>query len=172
MRPYLIGAGIVFVLLLIVVLATQRGPTPPRGVLSFDGLGSAHVTGSVEYAQHPPVGGDHAPQWQNCGFYSSPIPNETAVHSMEHGAVWITYGTNLPQDQINRIRQIVTGQNFVLASPISDLPAPIVVSAWERQLHLDSAEDPRLEQFIAYFKQGPTTPERGAPCGGGVGTPR
>jgi hypothetical protein len=162
----------VFILLLIVVLATQRGPTPPRGVLSFDGVGREHVAGPVAYAQNPPVGGDHAPQWQNCGFYSSSIPSETVVHSMEHGAIWITYRPDLQQDQVNRIRQIVAGQNFVLASPYPDLPAPVVASAWGRQIHLDSADDPRLEQFIAAFKQGPTTPERGAPCGGGVGTPR
>ncbi len=94
-----------------------------------------------------------------------------AVHSLEHGAVWITYRPDLLPDQVTRIRQIAKGQAYVLASPYPDLPAPVVVSAWERQLRLDSAEDARLDQFILVFKQGPTTPERGAPCGGGVGNP-
>jgi len=149
-----------------------RSPEPPSGVESFDVPSRNHVEGSVDYAQTPPVGGDHSPQWQNCGFYSSRIRNENAVHSMEHGAVWITYKQDIQQDQTHRIRQLAAGQTHVLASSYPDLPAAVVVSAWGRQLRLDSADDPRLEQFIRYFKQGPTTPEPGAPCSGGVGSPR
>jgi hypothetical protein len=33
---------------------------------------------------------------------------------------------------------------------------------------LDSTEDPRLEQFVSAFRQGPQTPEPGAPCMGGT----
>ncbi len=163
---------VVLVVAVIALALTRRPPAPPPGVQSYEVASAQHVSGPVQYPQNPPVGGDHSPQWQNCGFYSSPIPNETAVHSMEHGAVWITYRPDLPPDQVNRIHQITASQSYVLASPYPDLPAPVVVSAWGRQLYLDSADDPRLEQFIAAFKQGPTTPERGAPCGGGVGTPR
>jgi hypothetical protein len=54
----------------------------------------------VDYPQSPPVGGPHNPIWQNCGFYSKPVRDEYAVHSMEHGAVWITYSpTFLVHDQ-------------------------------------------------------------------------
>jgi hypothetical protein len=170
----LVVLGIVGLALIAIAAITlsRRPPSPPSGVQSYEVASAQHVEGPVAYPQNPPVGGDHAPQWQNCGFYSSPIPKETAVHSMEHGAVWITYRPDLTPDQVNRIRQITAAQSYVLASPYPDLPTPIVVSAWGRQLTLDSAEDPRLEQFIGAFKQGPTTPERGAPCGGGVGTPR
>ncbi len=157
---------------MIAIVLARRPPSPPSGVQSYEVPSAQHVAGPVQYPQSPPVGGDHASEWQNCGFYSSPVPKETAVHSMEHGAVWIAYRPDLQPDQVNRIRQITAAQSYVLASPYPDLPAPVVVSAWGRQLALDSAEDPRLEQFIAAFKQGPSTPERGAPCGGGVGTPR
>lgn len=171
-RRYFFPTLFSFLLLAFVVLLALRPPAPPRGTESFEVPSREHVSGPVTYPQVPPVGGDHAPQWQNCGFYSSPIPNETAVHSLEHGAVWITYRPDAFPDQVNRIRQVTARQNFVLASPYPDLPAPVVVSAWGRQLKLESAEDPRLEEFIAAFKQGPTAPERNQPCGGGVGTPR
>jgi hypothetical protein len=46
-----------------------------------------------------------------------------------------------------------------------------VASAWGYQVKLDSASDPRLEQFIRTFEQGPQTPEPGAACVGGTGTP-
>src|SRR3954468_21345098 len=53
-------------------------------VETFDNLSREHTEGPVEYAQIPPVGGMHNPVLQNCGFYSKPVGNEHAVHSLEH----------------------------------------------------------------------------------------
>jgi hypothetical protein len=139
--------------------------------MSYEVAGANHTLGNVDYPQNPPVGGDHAPEWQNCGYYNMPIRNENAVHSMEHGAVWITYRPDLPQDQVDRLKRLANGRTYVLASPYPGLAAPVVASAWGRQLQLDSASDSRLEQFVQYFAQGPTTPEKGAPCTGGLGSP-
>src|SRR3954468_23491462 len=61
------------------------------GVKVYDVPGRNHVTGNVSYPQTPPVGGDHNSVWLNCGIYDQPVPNENAVHDLEHGAVWITY---------------------------------------------------------------------------------
>jgi hypothetical protein len=47
----------------------------------------------------------------------------------------------------------------------------VVASAWDKQLRVDSAKDPRLEQFISAYQQGSQTPERGAACSSGVGEP-
>ncbi len=58
--------------------------------------GAQHLEEPVTYTENPPVGGVHNPVWQNCGYYAAPIPNETAVHSLEHGAIWITYQPDLP----------------------------------------------------------------------------
>ena len=124
----------------------------------------------MDYPQSPPVGGPHNPIWQNCGFYSKPVRNEYAVHSMEHGAVWITYRPDLPKDQVEKIKSL-TQKGYVLASQYPGLPAPVVASAWGKQLQLNSTNDPRLEQFVRAYRQGPQTPEPGAPCRGGVGSP-
>jgi hypothetical protein len=137
-------------------------------VVTFTNLSREHTLEPVTYAQVPPVGGPHSPVWQNCGFYSQPVANETAVHSLEHGAVWITYRPDLPGDQIDRLRQLAERQTFILVSPYPDLPAPVVASAWGKQLRLESADDPRLEQFVRAFRLGPQTPERGARCDGGT----
>lgn len=171
--PYVVF-GILALLIVgfVVYLRFLRPPSPPAGVQVFEVESRNHVTTDVVYAQIPPVGGDHSPDWQNCGFYGRPVRNENAVHSLEHGAVWITYQPDLQPDPVNRIRQFAVGQTYVLASPYPNLPSPVVVSAWGRQLRLDSAEDPKLEQFIRAFRGAATAPEPGAPCGGGVGTPR
>jgi hypothetical protein len=146
-------------------MAAKSGP--PEGTKSFQNLGYDHVKGSVHYRQIPPVGGDHASIWQNCGFYLEPVREETAVHSMEHGAVWIAYRPGLRAEHVDTLRELAN-KTYVLVSLYPDLPTPVVASAWGKQLRLDSANDPRLKQFVSTFREGPQTPEPGAPCTGGT----
>jgi hypothetical protein len=127
-----------------------------------------HMAGSIVYAENPPVGGQHNVVWQNCGIYDAPIHSEHAVHSMEHGAVWITYQPSLPPDQVQKLKELAA-DDFMLLSPYPGLPRPIVASAWNRQLAFDRADEAALPAFIARFKNNPeTTPEFGAACGGGT----
>jgi hypothetical protein len=154
----------------------QRLNTVPEGVRNFQYAGSDHTRGldeRVDYAESPPVGGRHAPSpyWQNCGYYDAPIQNESAVHSLEHGAVWITYRPGLSQEQIDVLREKAE-QSYILVSPYEDQEAPVIASSWNHQLALEGADDERLDQFIRSFREGPDTPERGAACSGGVGTPQ
>ena len=161
-----------FAALVIVDARQKRESTPPGEVETYDvGPPGAHTEGDVEYAQSPPVGGEHNPAWQNCGFYEEPVRNEMAVHSLEHGAVWITYLPDLPQDEIERLRDLAESDSYLLASPYSDQGSPVVATAWGKQLILESAEDSDLERFINAYSQGPQTPEPGAACTGGVGDP-
>lgn len=148
----------------------------PEGTLAFEYSGSDHTASleeTVEYDEMPPVGGRHAasPFWQDCGYYAEPIRNESGVHSLEHGAVWITYDPDLPADDIAILREKANEQTFMLVSPLSDLPSPVVASAWNRQIQLDDANDERLDQFIRRFRLADTAPERGGACSGGVSTP-
>ena len=153
-------------------MTAEQPGNPPQGVKSFDaGPGGRHIEGRVDYAQSPPVGGEHNPIWQNCGFYSEPVRNENAVHSLEHGAVWITYLPDLLQDEIERLRDLAQNNSYVLASPYPDQDSAVVATAWGKQLSLQSAQDPDLERFIDAYSQGPQTPEPGAPCTGGVSQP-
>jgi hypothetical protein len=158
---------------LVIVDARQKAEsTPPGEVQTYDvGPAGDHTQGDVDYAQTPPAGGAHNDVWQNCGFYDEPITDEVAVHSLEHGAVWITYTPDVPQDEIERLRDLSEGNDYVLVSPYPDQGSPIVATAWGKQLSLESAEDSNLERFINAYTQGPQTPEPGATCTGGVGDP-
>jgi hypothetical protein len=127
-----------------------------------------HTTGAVTYRETPPMGGTHHPLWQNCGIYDAPIHSEHAVHSLEHGAVWITYRPDLPAAAVQQLRAAAE-DDYMLLSPFPGLRAPVVVSAWNHQLALEGADDPRLRQFIRRYKNNPsTTPEYGALCTGGT----
>lgn len=154
-----------------VVVHGEGAPTSaPNGVQSFTQQRD-HVQGAVAYRQTPPAGGKHSATWLNCGIYTQPVPNENAVHDLEHGAVWITYRPGLPAADMTRLTALATGQSYLTLSPYPGLPAPVVVSAWGKQLRLTSARDGRLAGFIGTYRQSPKAPEPGAPCTGGVGSP-
>ena len=157
--------------------ATSGGTTTTVNLASrvqtFSGLSQVHTQDPVNYPQTPPVGGPHFPVWMNCGYYAQPLQNELAVHSMEHGAVWITYRPDLPSAQVSILRNF-TKAPYVLVSPWKDatLPAPVVASAWGLQLKADTAGDPYVKAFVEMYANGPQTPEKGPPCTGGFGTPQ
>ncbi len=135
---------------------------------SFD-VDSEHVASPVEYAQTPPAGGKHNGVWLNCGVYDEPVQPENAVHSQEHGAVWVTYDPELPSEDVQSLTEAMPSTYGIL-SPYPDLPAPVVVSSWGRQLQLEGADDPRLAQFLREYTQASDVPEPGAACTGGTDT--
>lgn len=143
---------------------------PPEGVRTYPATTNRNVEPPISYEQDPPTNGDHAPYWQRCGFYSSPIENEAAVHSMDHGAVWITYRSDLPSDQVDVLRELAQEQ-YVLVSPYPSLYAPVVATAWRNQLELTGADDPRLRRFVDQFRVSETAPRSGNGCENGSGEP-
>lgn len=143
-----------------------------EGVLDFGAQEQGHDEGIVyEDLSLPPVGGVHSPRWQNCGIYDQPVEVKNAVHSMEHGAVWIAYNPGLPAEEVNVLKDMVQGQSYLLLTPYPNLDGNVVLTAWGVQLQVDSAADERVAQFIDQYRLGPQTPEFGAACDGGIGVP-
>jgi Protein of unknown function (DUF3105) len=148
----------------------------PPGTATFPEPHRTHVVGAVAYDRTPPAGGPHNPLWLNCGVYAQPVTDVNAVHSLEHGAVWITYLPSLPPAAVTTLRHLVESHyaghdRYVILSPYPGQPAPVMATAWGNQLAVSSATDSRLAEFIEHFRLGPQTPERGVPCTGGVGRP-
>ncbi|MEV6157085.1 DUF3105 domain-containing protein [Nonomuraea sp. NPDC052129] len=166
----LAGAGGLAAAVTVFVL-NERARSSLDAVQTINVTQRKHTDDPVSYPQAPPVGGDHAPAWQNCGIYPNPVRNENAVHSQEHGAVWAAYRPGLPKAQLDVLLDRVKGRDFVILSPYPGLSSAIVLSSWGKQLKLDSAEDPRLPAFLRANINGPGTPEPGAACTGGVGEP-
>ncbi|MBF6505869.1 DUF3105 domain-containing protein, partial [Nocardia farcinica] len=114
-RKVLVGAGALTAIAVVgglVTLAVIQNPPPQAredieiaGLQTFEGLSANHVSTPVDYEQSPPVGGDHASAWLNCGVYTEPVPNENAVHALEHGAAWVAYDSEaLSQEQVDALR--------------------------------------------------------------------
>lgn len=143
---------------------TQGGDI--EGVKTFKNEGGAHQPGRINYAQTPPPGGAHNPAWQNCGVYDRPLYDEYAVHSLEHGAVWLTYKQGLSAEQVEALKQVVDGRTYTLLSPHETQTAPLILTAWNAQLEVQDVNDPRVKQFLQTYEQGGEAPEVGASCSG------
>lgn len=130
-----------------------------------------HVAGELHDDGEVPAGGAHNEIWQNCGFYHQEINSENAVHSLEHGAVWISYDPSMSSDGIDALRRFVSRSEKVLVSPVPGQDATIIVTAWGTQLVLDDHTDVRLGQFVNEFSGASSAPEPGGRCTGGIGEP-
>ena len=144
---------------------------PPKGIQVYPATTNRTVEGPIDYDRKPPTNGNRAPLWQNCGFYEEPVQDRHAVHSMDHGVVWITHRPDLPQQQLETLRSY-GNENYVMVSPYPGQDAPVIATSWRVQLELDSASDPRLDQFVNEFKISELAPLSGNRCILGVGDPK
>ncbi|MCC6612804.1 MAG: DUF3105 domain-containing protein [Anaerolineae bacterium] len=171
----IIGGSVLLAVVLIgifAISANQNSQVDIDGIVRSVGLSRDHQE-NVTYPNTglPPTGGTHNPVWMNCGIYDTPVRTDMAVHSLEHGSVWVTYQPDLPADQVQHLRDLMSGGDHLLLSPFPGLKSPVVAIAWGLQLELPDANDGRLDAFIRNYENGPQTPEPGAACSGGFGQP-
>ncbi|WP_409472504.1 DUF3105 domain-containing protein [Streptomyces sp. HC307] len=151
--------------------STGKFVTGADGVKTWEGdLARNHVTKAVSYPVEPPVGGDHHQVWMNCNgdVYTEEIPNVNAVHSLEHGAVWVTYTSKAAEDDVDALAAKVRKTPYTLMSPDEKQKDPIVLTAWGHQRTVTGADDPNVDKFFEKYVQGEQTPEPGAACTGGL----
>lgn len=122
-----------------------------------------HVASAVSYPSTPPAGGDHRAGDAACGFFDAPLADDRAVASLAAGAVWIAYQPQLSDDELARLRLFGAAPE-VLVSPVADLPAPVVATAWGRRLHLSTPEDGQLDRFVRRYRANAYAPEAAQPC--------
>jgi hypothetical protein len=146
----------------------------PEGVAVFTYAQGNHIEDDIDYSAQPdykgeipPAGGAHNNTPQQCDVYTLPIRQESAIHSLEHGAVWITYQPALPADQVEALKDLAEGDAYMLMSPYEGLPAPIVLTAWNHQLQMQTFDKDTVERFIRSYKnKRGVTPEFGGSCSG------
>ncbi|MEV6732703.1 DUF3105 domain-containing protein [Streptomyces sp. NPDC051364] len=150
--------------------AARKAPVNGEQTWDAKALGRNHVETPVKYPMNPPVGGDHSPRWMNCNgdVYKNPVPEVNAVHSLEHGAVWVTYNEKAAKGDLDALAGTVAKTPYTLMSPVKEQAGTIMLSAWGKQLTVDKADDPRVAQFFTKYVQGPQTPEPGAACTSGL----
>lgn len=171
-RPVLVVGGVALLTAFVFFIAFGVASEvfgAPEGVVAVPVGEPRHVEGDIEYDGHP-AGGEHSSVWLNCGVYRQPVAEENAVHSLEHGAVWITYPLGDTTVDVERLNGYA-GRNKVIVSPVIDQATPVLVTAWANQMDASDADDPRINQFIVEFAGASSAPEPGGRCTGGTGQP-
>lgn len=97
--------------------AKAAAARPVEGEQDYPGQSRNHTREPVSYPRTPATGGDHAPVWTNCGTYTVPVEQMQAVHSLEHGAVWLSYRPDLPKEQVAELTSLAGSQDYLLLSP-------------------------------------------------------
>lgn len=166
------GVGLVVALVAVVFLSQPEIRGVPEGTQTIQITDNQHVTGTIYAADEVPAGGQMDAAWQNCGFYEIPVRAESAVHSLEHGAVWVAFDPDLSDDDIASLRRYAGRSEKVLISPVPGIDSPIIVSAWGFQMDIDDLDDSRLDQFVNEFSGSSSAPEPGGRCSGAVGQPQ
>jgi FtsP/CotA-like multicopper oxidase with cupredoxin domain len=100
------------------------------------------------YNSNPPSSGWHyakAPKW---GIYKKEIPDESALHAVEHGGIWISY-TGVTDEQIDELVSIQkTNNGAVIMSPREKNDTSIAVVSWGKVMKLDEVNTELIQEFI------------------------
>jgi hypothetical protein len=138
---------------------------------------------TTTYQDPPATSGQHSPSSlpDDPKVYDSPLDETAAVHSMEHGAVFVYYlpeaDGGLPQDVVDRLAEIAEEANATFLAPYPDLTpeTALTLTAWNyRQSCPGGSTDgggeltPRsaatiVSGFVTGFECTGEAPENGAP---------
>jgi hypothetical protein len=139
-------------------------PAPPNDRLHI-AFGEKHVP----YTSNPPSSGPHYSLEGlgpiACQVYDKEIKDESVVHNLEHGAVWITYKDINDHDLAQKLSAIAKNFSKVVLSPRAANDSRIALVSWERVLKLDKFDKTKIEDFIKLYRNSKLAPEPLASCG-------
>src|SRR3989344_2295281 len=62
------------------------------------------------YNSNPPTSGPHWPDPLKDGIYNTEKPDAGAIHALEHGRIWISYKSSIPQSTKEAIERLAGSQ--------------------------------------------------------------
>lgn len=109
------------------------------------------------YNSNPPTSGPHA-EASLWGIKDGEIPDENAIHNLEHGGIWISY-KDLDEASVDTLKKIAErNSGSVILSPRSANDSKIAVASWGRLMKLDTVDEEKINEFIKRNKN--KSPER------------
>ena len=153
----LVGAGALVVLaaVLAFVLLGGGGSDDEAAVLAdngctlkeFAGQPGTHVDSLTAksdpaWNSNPPTSGQHFDAPAVWGEYSEPVPLIQSVHNLEHGGIVIHYGKDVPEAQLEELRQWYRDDpNALLVAPLDSLGSKLALSAWTAPARVGGSPD-------------------------------
>jgi hypothetical protein len=136
---------------------------------TFPGGKATHLTdfnAKPKWNSNPPTSGPHHQEPAIWGFYTEPVNEVQAVHNLEHGGIVIHWGPDVPQAEIDAIREWYDKDpQGLLAAPYPGIDGKITLGAWNAEPNQDGqgilAECPKFDEqafdaFVeAYRFKGP-----------------
>lgn len=111
----------------------------------------SHVDGEVDYADPPPMSGDHASCWAEWGAHADEVPAERWVHNLEHGGVVFLFDC----DDTSCLEEAAALEAWAqgepdprwLVSPYAGLGHRWAAVAWEHRIELGCFDLGALADF-------------------------
>jgi hypothetical protein len=136
-----------------------------------------HISRGDEHAlynSNPPTNGPHFNGISKdagigpipCQTYTEEVEDESAIHNLEHGVVWVTYKDANDKALAEQLKNITEDYTKVILSPRSKNDSKIAVVSWLRVLKLDSFDEQKIRDFIKLYRSSEAAgEERFASCG-------
>jgi hypothetical protein len=89
------------------------------------------ATDDPKWNTDPPTSGPHYPVPAVYGEYDEPLQIAQVVHNLEHGAIFILYGDDVPESTVAQLSAFYNeDRNGVLLAPYPKLADKIALGAW------------------------------------------
>lgn len=161
----IIGGIVIFTaLVLVVFFGNSLINQPPAADLSipdesvsYPNQGQQHVAVGEPhpaYNSNPPTSGWHYEQAAPWGTYQETLPDETLIHNLEHGGIWLSYQDAADTETVRQLEDIARrypSHVIVTYRPQND--SPIAAAAWGRLLKMDTVNADQIHAFIARYRQ-------------------
>ncbi len=125
----------------------------------FDDQGANHIRESngFDYNSNPPTSGPHFVRAASWGFYEDKINDESAIHALEHGGIWVSY-KDVTEEEKDILKQFFKeNSQSVVISPREKNDSKIAIMSWGRSSKFDNVNLDILRKYILLYKN--TSPE-------------
>ena len=163
----LIGAIVLIAVAAVLAIALGGGDEAGAEVTAggcttetFPEQGREHVEAlpaGYEYNSFPPTSGSHNAVPAIYNVYGDPVDQMLLVHNLEHGAIVVQYGDQVPQSEIDSIVAWYSEDpNGIIVAPLPELEDKIAVTAWTQLMTCPAFSEEAFDEFTESYRfQGP-----------------
>lgn len=118
--------------------------------------GSTHLSEGAptpNYSTNPPTSGNHSPSAQADGAYEEQVPDENALHALEHGRVGLQYDPDLAESVQLALKGIFDeSPSGMVFFPNPDMEYAVAASAWTNLLTCETYEGEKTLTALRAFR--------------------
>ena len=150
-----IGVGTILLFIVLIYLGSQQNKkaSVPLAGEELPVETAVHVQrGSLPEVQDPPTSGEHYGDGvAGPGVHNEPVEDGLLVHSLEHGAVILSYDPEkLDEATIGQLKSTFTEkfQGKKIMVPRSGMSVPIIMTSWGQILKLEQIDEAKMIEFM------------------------